>query len=543
MPIPTAAPCTRCGFNPSSDTVDSSWNVLDVLRSGHIPPSVASSCIPDRVGALKTRQGLLYTDITRLECLILQKRKEIAATEIEIWRAESLAAPIRSIPPEILLLIFSLVHEATPPPHGLIFLFKLGHVCKYWRTLSRASPSLWSSINLVEKDEELATDGIEEQLVLSSPRPLTVRISSHSHFDPCPNTGRLLGALSGHMARCRSLDMTVTRSSLLSFLSVLHRAHLGILESLTVTCHGRLKDHGPELKSLNLFFHPSLHSLDMTLPLDYFKAVKIHWPSLTSFAGPFSNSGTFLQFLTSARQLVKLDITCIGSHDRVDGKPLVHENLRRLTLDSSCSMSPALEKISLPHLDDLIVQQSDEYHVTCKTNSPTDDSLLFGLVERSQCKLKTFTLDDDHEDIPPEKITSILRLSSITSFRVLLGMTFHLFDKTSTFLDLLTVTDSQIFLPSLRELDLWFCTTTDGLFINERLPTMVRSRWDVQSDVARLSKLTFSMEESLEPHPACSTSMLALLLLDLEDKGLEVSWTVESEDVLKEGREHRQRFL
>ncbi|KAF9018593.1 hypothetical protein BDZ89DRAFT_1073701 [Hymenopellis radicata] len=529
MSIPTATPCT----------VDSSWNVLDVLRSGHIPPSAASSCITDRVGALKTRQGLLCEDITRLQSLLLQKRKEIAATEIEIRRTESLAAPIRSIPPEILLLIFSLVHEAAAPPHGLILLFKLGHVCKSWRTLSRASPSLWSSISLVEIDEELVTNGLEEQLVLSGPRPLTIHISLESDFYP---TDRLLGALSGHMARCRSLDMTVTSSSLFPFLSVLDRAHLGILESLTVTYHGRLEDHGPELKSLNLFFHPSLHSLSMTLPLDYFKAVKIHWPSLTSFAGPFSNSGTFLQFLTSARQLVKLNITCIGSHDRVDDTPLVHENLRRLTLDSFCSMSPALEKISLPHLDDLIVQESYEAHITCKIRFPMDHTLLSRLVERSQCKLKSFMLDEA-QDVPPEEITSILRLSSITSFRVLLGMDSHMFDKTSTFLELLTVTDSQIFLPSLRELELRFSTTTDGLFINERLPTMVRSRWDVQNDVARLSKLTFSMEESFEPLPVCSTSMLASLLLDLQDKGLEVSWTMESEDVLKEGREYRQRFL
>ncbi|KAF9010919.1 hypothetical protein BDZ89DRAFT_916444, partial [Hymenopellis radicata] len=63
----------------------------------------------------------------------------------EIQQTESLTAPIRSIPPEILLYIFSLVREATTP---LIALFEIGHVCKLWRTLSRASPSLWSNIDL-----------------------------------------------------------------------------------------------------------------------------------------------------------------------------------------------------------------------------------------------------------------------------------------------------------------------------------------------------------------------------------------------------------
>ncbi|KAF8918577.1 hypothetical protein CPB85DRAFT_1558012, partial [Mucidula mucida] len=108
--------CTRCGYSPSSDTVDSSWHVLDVLRSGHMPPSVASSCIPDRVAALQTRESLLLEDIMHLQILLHQKRKEMAATKIEILQTESLAAPIRSIPPEILLQIFSLVREATAPP-------------------------------------------------------------------------------------------------------------------------------------------------------------------------------------------------------------------------------------------------------------------------------------------------------------------------------------------------------------------------------------------------------------------------------------------
>ncbi|KAF8990590.1 hypothetical protein BDZ89DRAFT_189098 [Hymenopellis radicata] len=144
--------CSRCGFKPEASFAtdsQSAWNidVLSVIRSGHAPPSAAIPCIPARVAVLEARHQVMQDDLACLEGLIAQKRQEIASTRAEIEQTKSLAAPIRSIPCEILLHIFSLVD--VPPFHALDPRqppCSFGHVCKFWRTLSRSAPSLWSRV-------------------------------------------------------------------------------------------------------------------------------------------------------------------------------------------------------------------------------------------------------------------------------------------------------------------------------------------------------------------------------------------------------------
>lgn len=78
-------------------------SILELLRSGRRAPNISVSDICNRVSALEARSQQLKDEISRLALLITQKEEEIASTETEILQTKSLLAPIRSIPPEILL--------------------------------------------------------------------------------------------------------------------------------------------------------------------------------------------------------------------------------------------------------------------------------------------------------------------------------------------------------------------------------------------------------------------------------------------------------
>ncbi|KAF9009190.1 hypothetical protein BDZ89DRAFT_1047979 [Hymenopellis radicata] len=108
--------CSRCGFKPADSPVpdsqqQSAWNldVLELIRSGHTPSSAVAPSIPGRVAALEARYQAMKDDLTSLVVLVAQLRAEMESTESEIEQTKSLAAPIRSLPREILLHIFFFV--------------------------------------------------------------------------------------------------------------------------------------------------------------------------------------------------------------------------------------------------------------------------------------------------------------------------------------------------------------------------------------------------------------------------------------------------
>ncbi|KAF9025410.1 hypothetical protein BDZ89DRAFT_1068289 [Hymenopellis radicata] len=546
------APCSRCGFNPTRSLAIDSQNVdvLNLLRSGNTLSSTAASSIPDYVVVLEARCRAMQDDLACLEALVAQKRKEIAATRVQIEQTKSLAAPIRSIPREILLHIFSLVCVGSvdclePLGHPRSF----GHVCKFWRTLSRSAPSLWSHISVMYPDADNAdfsNDVLEQHLVLSSPRPLDIRL----YFGPCagddgyPNTEAVIKALFRHSIRLRSLRINAGGFATKCFFSVLSRVDLRILKNLKLRLHTGFRR--PSVKAYDIVFPPSLLSLDMDLAFNAFKSVTGEWRALASFRGPFGGPGSFYRFIAAADSLAHLSISCIGDEaDGETGPVVVHENLIDLTLGRSCSMSLVLDKMSLPRLETLRITDSDGLHETCPRESRRDeDALLSRLLERSGCKLKTFI--QGAISLEPRTQAAIWRMSTLISLQIDLDCPTYESNEISALLDSLTVTPSQQPLPGLRELAITCYLSADHLFTNSKFGDMIESRWNVPGDVSRLSKLTMvnCYGGRGEPRIAHDTSTLTLLLLELEDKGLNVSWEMDhGQDVLAEARKLREGYF
>ncbi|KAF8997660.1 hypothetical protein BDZ89DRAFT_1148444 [Hymenopellis radicata] len=202
--------CSRCGLKATASTADSSRDVLNMLRSGHVPSSATTPCIPERVATLESRRQQLNSDIVRLEALILQMREEVVSTDVDIARTKSLAAPIRSIPREILIHIFALARE---PSENSLWMGcapnNLGHVCKFWRTLSRSVPSLWANVDLSFAEYSVnsyAVDLLQQQLVLSNPCTLNIRmfLDGMEYSIPSGVQTMLMNVLAVHAPRWRS---------------------------------------------------------------------------------------------------------------------------------------------------------------------------------------------------------------------------------------------------------------------------------------------------------------------------------------------------
>ncbi|KAF9034968.1 hypothetical protein BDZ89DRAFT_1062222 [Hymenopellis radicata] len=548
------ATCARCGFKPEASSATDSplaWNVdvLDVLRSGDALPSAATAHIPGRVAVLGARYQAMQDDLACLEELVAQKRKKIASACAEIEQTNSLAAPIRSIPHEILLYIFSLVD--VPTTHGLDPgqpPCSFGHVCKFWRTLSRSAPSLWSRV-LVDSDPLCASNAnlymnvLERHLVLSNPRPLHVELFFWAYGNSSENTEAVLDALSGHSIRLQELEIYAGKLETECFFDMLSKSDLRLLKCLKVQTHGPF----PVLEAYDIVFHASLRSLKMDLPFTAFKSVQGQWQTLTSFTGPFAGAASFHRFIAAAENLARLRISCIGDEEDSQTRTVfVHEKITHLTLGPSCSMSLALDNISLPRLEKVILDEDNGPHSTCPPQPRQNyDTVLSRLLDRSQCNLKTFILGGA-VNLEPQTLTSIWRMSNLISLQLHLGdAVYHSSSEVSTLLDSLTVTPSQQPLPGLRELEIACGLTVDHLFTNSKLYDLVASRWNVTGNVSRLSKLTLeNYIEPDEPHITYETSTLASFLLNLKDQGLDVVWKMNGrQDVLADAQKAVESHL
>ncbi|KAF8920161.1 hypothetical protein CPB85DRAFT_614672 [Mucidula mucida] len=169
-------------------------DVCEMLRSGQTVNSAVTPSILAGIFASESEIKDLGHDISRLGALINQKKVRIATAKATLLEYRSAMAPIRTLPPELLLHIFTLANEdrVLLPSSFLSSRIRVGHVCKAWRSLSRASPSLWNDTSFAGNHwrPDLGHCGpkyIEQSLVLSCPRPLYISFAfpaSYYLIDP-----------------------------------------------------------------------------------------------------------------------------------------------------------------------------------------------------------------------------------------------------------------------------------------------------------------------------------------------------------------------
>ena len=105
---------------------------LYTLRTGHASPT--------SIPSFRSLQESLPRQIVDLQ-------EELSRKKAQLKFCNALLSPIRRLPREILLRNFLFASDASVRIQSDRFV--IGRVCRHWRSLSRSSPSLLSTIQIV----------------------------------------------------------------------------------------------------------------------------------------------------------------------------------------------------------------------------------------------------------------------------------------------------------------------------------------------------------------------------------------------------------
>ncbi|PBK99790.1 hypothetical protein ARMGADRAFT_918635, partial [Armillaria gallica] len=83
----------------------------------------------------------LEQELQQIESLFIRIRDQREKLLKDLGSCKALLAPIRRLPRETLLKIFSLASSDIPDP--LNAPWSLGQVCSTWQSISHSCPSLW----------------------------------------------------------------------------------------------------------------------------------------------------------------------------------------------------------------------------------------------------------------------------------------------------------------------------------------------------------------------------------------------------------------
>ncbi|KAF7319412.1 hypothetical protein HMN09_00279400 [Mycena chlorophos] len=268
---------------------------------------------PCNVGELESLQA----DLAAVEAVLdshlshvrdLQRTRDHTKTALEM--RSSLAAPIRKLPPEVLLRAFSFAisvsrHSSWHPR------IVLPAVCAHWRRLLLRETRFWTDIKIPGNPNRIA-----RYLERSQTHPLTIRFSANGSFQDL----RLLYSL---RPRLRKLSASSELLALLYVvsgapsLSLVHRE-----ESQTpITNHWEATDV-PHLRVVSLF-GANFGRGKLWLP----------WEQLTSLDMGFTTVADIGTILAQSLRLLSFSAHIKGGEDEIDEVPSSPLPLRTLILE------------------------------------------------------------------------------------------------------------------------------------------------------------------------------------------------------------------
>ena len=481
--------CMSCKtIQPSPETKTFVSPLRPLLGTNHVP-SDAERCLAEEFLVE------FSAEITSLEGQLsrLLQFKE----RLELFRREhrSVLSKFRMLPVEVLAMIFKIfvdslsrreeastasdyldssyahsrnISKMKPP-------FTLASVCQQWRAVAISTPSLWRNIDLTRDSRFMRLgDPMSCLLTRSGQQYLNVVIDLRGWTADPP----FFDAFRGSSSRWQNAQIVCDYDN--DFTPVLP-SNLPQLKSLSIGSPGTpvtlvASINAPKLENLELCYvsieshfpwhqlrELSLLGMDMSAVASCLEAC----PGLTRLRCQLSYAGYF-------------------SASRVEqSPPLVHRNLLTLeTFEGSARMrlppDNVLRYLELPALQGLILS------IPCRKDRPDDysisDQSFPNFISRSQCKLKTFSL----ECIQMSK-TNVTLYSSLVPTLTTLKLTENRICIYSDLLKLLAAVDGDdIVFPELQHLEYNFYARStrdsDYHMIFASLVPVVKARWEMVSE-------------------------------------------------------------
>ncbi|KAJ7607542.1 hypothetical protein FB45DRAFT_947857 [Roridomyces roridus] len=304
--------------------------------------------------------------------------REARAGVVEQLRLEQLRGkdyPVLTLPFEITSQIFidSLLaedeHHAYPSPDEPPLVFT--RVCRDWRTIALATPTLWRQIR-IDVDSDDGPGHLDSKWVAlldswlhrSEPHPIDVSIGNRSYTDP---DKALVPVLNRYSDRWRDVELHLP----FSHFPLLNIPALPLLERLTLSAHG-----SPDIiNPISAFIHaPMLRHVSLEGGI-YPSDILLPWRQLTSLEMHGASASDCLDLVrtTPNLQTCVLDIRS-ASHGLVLAPPLLA--LRSFTFSGPASWG-TLRYLSLPALEHLDL-----------TRIPPGNEALDVLLQRWKCRLR-----------------------------------------------------------------------------------------------------------------------------------------------------------
>ncbi|KAK0495117.1 hypothetical protein EDD18DRAFT_1170717 [Armillaria luteobubalina] len=356
------------------------FQIYTLLRSNYTPTDEEGARILSDVAAL-------IRELEHIDCLDREKKK----TSLNV--RQSLMAPIRRLPVELLLEIFSLLPPEHPPsvredyytipsrPFSTLEMpWVLSHVSSFWRATTLTSPSLWTHIysasHYVKHEQFLV------HAALSRSRNFPLHLCIRMDLDDSGCEEIAMGILSLTAPRCISLRLDIpapTLERLSCSFPRLQQLELSIGTSLDLSTSVEVFMQSTQLRSVRF--------MEIRVPNE----IQLPFAELHVLEQVFVDSyDQLVVILKGANDLVSLEAWPSGNYSSNSpfGSPVEKITHSKLSyLDTGFS---ALEHLTLPALEGLTLDEDD----------PDVDSeiieektlVLPYFLDRSKCRLRRLGL-------------------------------------------------------------------------------------------------------------------------------------------------------
>ncbi|KAJ7189113.1 hypothetical protein C8R46DRAFT_34916 [Mycena filopes] len=271
------SPCQCPPFRTSHLFADEP-RILELLRAYTLPTNLTDlTFIHGLVNQGRRELARYDAEIERVEAIFAELCSQRGALARHVDRYKSMVAPVRRLPPELLMEIFELCGH----PRGAdLNLLALSQVCSHWRRVAVGTPGLWSHVDVDTnswRSSRLSAatllGRLDDSLQRGGALPLTL----------CVDVGRdaeyninVVKALIKHAPRWRSLSFSGELESF-RFTAGAH-GDLPLLESLDIS------DDGDFELYLDLpFFKGATALTDFTFTGDVARIPAVPWEQLKSF--------------------------------------------------------------------------------------------------------------------------------------------------------------------------------------------------------------------------------------------------------------------
>ncbi|KAF7356139.1 F-box domain-containing protein [Mycena venus] len=332
--------------------------------------------------------------------------QQIQEQEENLENHWAISSPVRRVPAEILCEIFFLTLPWTRRVGNLDVEqapWRLGLVCRQWRTTALVLPRLWSSITLYSSLAKAVHPPtmVETHLYRSANTPLTVTLNCEDGEFKAFNFSACFNLVFLHSMRWETVRLHLRQSFGGPFFTHLRTVNgqLPMLRTLEITesMSSPFDIDNPSLMGDMFSIAPRLREVLISTAGEYRRAwlplpnIQLPWAQLTRLRGAYRSHEEVLWALRSCPQLVECGITLLGQHFTTldDSRHLTLPNLRHLSVNNP----DFLTFITAPSLQELWISGDAIYH-------------LDNLIQRSSCTLVKLVIDRCSQ---PSDLIDILR--------------------------------------------------------------------------------------------------------------------------------------